>query len=589
MAQGLQGLTIQDSSQLPTKDTDSDKEDDINLDPNDTDELEYVAFSHVWGDWEWRKVPGIPYEVKVSQEKAEFIANDLPGLVGDGVFWMDTLTVDQGNEKEVLAIVDAIPAIFKMAKRTIVVRESDGFYDCCVEAVDGFKDLKDFSAKSLTHYTNEHYSDLCVESYLQRLWTLQECLLSHTIQFFIGSSNKPTKQRPEKGMDKSYASQVDGTVIVDSLWVLAFCLKGIGVNGVAGITEFLRAYVYGGTIVNQNQVFKEREDLHSGAFMAVNLASRRSATMPRDYIFATMPQFPWYRYPRKKALEMTFGEIYMDLYQQSATAGHPFTCRFTRSMMDPTANDPVSGWLPSEHQPSPRCLGDFLKLMGHRVPGISNGDLPHVHVTTIVTTMEFCCDPTASSVLSVLEDSMSLFQQQWQESHRGGEVSKFGNFPEVEWILDHIDDKGCGWMAKDLRHVLRMLGRASEPIATYGSDLDYGEDNLPPPLCSLEELDTEETETKEDGKYVSIFQYTNQVLDHMWCAHDPMQINRGQRDDWRAFKRDMRDRWSPPLLRTMLLLAAMIVCRLPLSAASWVNRLFVPIYVRRSQSVASLN
>ena len=92
-----------------------------------TNELEYIAFSHVWGSWEWRRIPGIPYEVKASQEKAEFIANDLPVLVGDGAFWMDTLTVDQRDDNEILAVVDSIPTIFKMAKRTIAVRERDGF------------------------------------------------------------------------------------------------------------------------------------------------------------------------------------------------------------------------------------------------------------------------------------------------------------------------------------------------------------------------------------------------------------------------------------------------------------------------------
>jgi hypothetical protein len=208
ITQGLQRLAVQHSPQPATEDTDSDEDEGINLDPNEprlikfarfvngslelftakTDEVEYVAFSHVWGDWEWRMVPGIPYEVKVSQEKADFIANDLPALVGDGAFWMDTLTVDQRNEKEVLAIVDSIPAIFKMAKRTIAVRESDGFYDCCVDAVEGFEDWADFATRVIEHDSRGHRDYVCVESYLQRLWTLQECLLSRSIQFVVSKS-----------------------------------------------------------------------------------------------------------------------------------------------------------------------------------------------------------------------------------------------------------------------------------------------------------------------------------------------------------------------------------------------------------------
>ncbi len=201
-------LTVQNSPPLATEATRSNEEDSLNLNPNDprlvkfarfvngrlelftamTDKEDYVAFSHVWGDWEWRRVPGIPYEVKVWQEKADFIANDLPELVGDGAFWMDTLTVDQRDEKEVLAIVDSIPAIFKMAKRTIAVREPDGLYDCCVKAVEGFKDFTDFGTRLIEHH-DKHGDDVWVESYLQRLWTLQECLLSKNIQFVVGKSS----------------------------------------------------------------------------------------------------------------------------------------------------------------------------------------------------------------------------------------------------------------------------------------------------------------------------------------------------------------------------------------------------------------
>lgn len=152
------------------------------------DSCEYVAFSHVWGDWKWRGIPGIPYEVKASQEKADFIENDLPALVGDGAFWMDTLTVDQHNEKEVLDIVQSIPTIFRMAKRTIAVRECDGLYDCCMEAVRDFQTIKEFKSKLYTH-CGAHDEFVCNESYLQRLWTLQECLISHTIQFIVAPNS----------------------------------------------------------------------------------------------------------------------------------------------------------------------------------------------------------------------------------------------------------------------------------------------------------------------------------------------------------------------------------------------------------------
>lgn len=140
---------------------------------------------------------GRPYEVKASQEKADFIEKDLPALVGDGAFWMDTLTVDQRNEKEVLAIVQSIPTIFKMAQRTIAVRECDGLYDCCMKAVEGFQDYGEFSDK-LNKHGGDHDDYVYNESYLQRLWTLQECLLSHTIQFVVGHSSMWSVYSTEK-------------------------------------------------------------------------------------------------------------------------------------------------------------------------------------------------------------------------------------------------------------------------------------------------------------------------------------------------------------------------------------------------------
>jgi len=149
---------------------------------------DYIAFSHVWGDWTWRSITGIPYEVKASQEKAQFIANDLPALVGDGAFWMDTLTVDQRNPAEVSEIVDAIPDIFRMARKTIAVKECDGLYDCCIAALAGFETLKEFIDRFIDH-NDDHVGHICAESYLQRLWTLQECLLSHTIEFVISSNS----------------------------------------------------------------------------------------------------------------------------------------------------------------------------------------------------------------------------------------------------------------------------------------------------------------------------------------------------------------------------------------------------------------
>jgi hypothetical protein len=97
---------------------------------------------------------------------------------------MDTLIVDQRNQAEVSEIVDAIPDIFRMARKTIAFRECEGLYDCCIAAVDGFEDYHEFTKRFHAHH-DAHTDCVCAESYLQRLWTLQECLLSYTIEFVV--------------------------------------------------------------------------------------------------------------------------------------------------------------------------------------------------------------------------------------------------------------------------------------------------------------------------------------------------------------------------------------------------------------------
>src|SRR5271154_438985 len=78
-----------------------------------TGQLDYVAISHVWGKTEWLRLPGIDHEVLVSRTKVRFIEKELPALVGNTAFWMDTLTVNQRGQAEVISTVQAIPSIFR--------------------------------------------------------------------------------------------------------------------------------------------------------------------------------------------------------------------------------------------------------------------------------------------------------------------------------------------------------------------------------------------------------------------------------------------------------------------------------------------
>ena len=161
-----------------------------------TSELEYIAVSHVFGETEWHSIPGIKNEVLASPQKAAFIEKELPALIGDLPFWMDILTVNQRIQAEVISVVGAIPWIFRDAVQTLAIREEDGIYPCCEKELEGIQDRNGLYSALADHYIN-HVDDICDESYLQRLWTFQECLLSHSIRFVVCHRGKCRLAHPK--------------------------------------------------------------------------------------------------------------------------------------------------------------------------------------------------------------------------------------------------------------------------------------------------------------------------------------------------------------------------------------------------------
>ena len=97
--------------------------------------IKYIAVSHVWGQATWQRVAGHEEKVLVSNEKAKFLAERLPSVVGDQYFWMDILCVNQRDSTERVAVTQHIPSIFRLAERTIVVRDSTGFQSCCAAVI----------------------------------------------------------------------------------------------------------------------------------------------------------------------------------------------------------------------------------------------------------------------------------------------------------------------------------------------------------------------------------------------------------------------------------------------------------------------
>lgn len=101
-----------------------------------------------------------------------------------------------------------------------------------------------------------------------------------------------------------------------------------------------------------------------------------------------MPQFPWYHDPAN-AEHMSLDHVFLELYEQASRTKHPLACRMTQSMTDSKAClEPGKAWLSSEQQPESACLGDFLKLQGHRLSAETPSGVNLVHFTTVVEVME---------------------------------------------------------------------------------------------------------------------------------------------------------------------------------------------------------
>jgi hypothetical protein len=62
-------------------------------------------------------------------EKANFIAQMLPSIVETEYFWMDILCIEEDTDARIAA-TQHIPAIFRSAQRTIVIRDSPGIQGC---------------------------------------------------------------------------------------------------------------------------------------------------------------------------------------------------------------------------------------------------------------------------------------------------------------------------------------------------------------------------------------------------------------------------------------------------------------------------
>jgi hypothetical protein len=155
--------------------------------------IRYLAVSHVWGEVKWQSIPGIEGDVHASKEKAKFIVEHLPSIVGSEYFWMDILCVNQRDSDARVAVTQHIPTIFRQAQRTIVVRDRMAFRDCCLQVMGDQATWTSWECQKrvASHHVQDHECD--GESILTRAWVVQEILLSDRLEF-VRSFEPPRKQ-----------------------------------------------------------------------------------------------------------------------------------------------------------------------------------------------------------------------------------------------------------------------------------------------------------------------------------------------------------------------------------------------------------
>jgi hypothetical protein len=336
-------------------------------------------------------------------------------------------------------------------------------------------------------------------------------------------------------------------VMTDSLWTLAYAFqKGVSEDPVYDLTAFLKAYLCNGTIKRRKPDHQpEHADIFSGLFASTYQNSPRKATKPYDYIFATMPQFPWYHYPTH-ADQMTFNEIFHDLYQQAMRSNHDFNCRFTHSMLQADAgNDPNIWWMPSLCQPEPHCLGDLLKLLGQRTE-LTKTRLPDVHAELRVHGIDFTAQ--IEFIIALITTSMSLAPRSWSLSTVGNELSKYGGYPEDEIELDSNRD-------------------------TYTRFAEFP--SLRRALMSIDLVEEEKRRSSDDWQ----IQQSMKILSLLSSAVDERIYYSTLKGEWREFLSHMKGKWPVEIKTLLLLIAAMVGCRVPLSAINWTRYHFVTVAV----------
>jgi Heterokaryon incompatibility protein (HET) len=335
-------------------------------------ETGYITISHAWEIATWQNIPGIEDELLVSTEKAKFIVERLPSLVRSEWFWMDVLCVNQRDKAARVAVTQHIPTIFRCAQKTIVVRNSAGLRPCCSQAVGDIKTENDLSRGQydlVEHLLEVHLQDdggKIQEALVERLWLLQEVILSDTIQFVqCGEALDYTSDLTPDYLGEGDLTGPSFLNYVDNIGYEIFSRACGWHDHRTGDTfepsEFLRAFLSNGTVSRYSPAILHDIPYPTTADFLNYSNSTRRTSHARDFILAIMPQYSFYQVPQT-AKQMTFGELFVDCFQQGLNAGWNLAPLVQADALSDDA------YLPTDNIPEPVCLGDMAKLfLGGRI------------------------------------------------------------------------------------------------------------------------------------------------------------------------------------------------------------------------------
>ena len=521
----------------------------------DIDSEPYIAISHVWDVARWQRISSFPKQILVSDQKAAFLKSTFPGLVGDIPFWMDVICVDQTNQVDKKTIIQSFPAIYRQAVKTIAVRDGDGFHDCCRDAIGNFDSWEDEGLQRLIHHLqseSKHLQSDLQESYLARLWTLNEILLSNNLHF--------TTCRPRKGRKTEdwYSAFWTASRLREDLNTLGGSWLARGNESSPSYEDFVRAFLDCDK-VSRGEGTRAFDCIEDFQFRALFRNSSRRASRPSDYVLAMFPQFSWYSVPAN-VKDMDFGRLFYDCYQQSREQGRGFSALLIGGMTTPVSVEGDEAWNAGLHVPEPTCLGDFLKLVGDPL-GSANLLQGHFASSVIVSLPHHQLD--FGSSVRLIKRNIVKFPLTWWEAHIGGELFEYGSWAE---------------MAPDSLSLL-------ESIQQQRSETEL----LDPETQRIESSFLEQTLQSYKRALLGrleddwILPQTRMILDSMCIAYSGKYVGQGLT----GYKSDLRIRISWLLKdqpwgykEALLLMAAMIGCRMPLSAYQWVRSRFYPVSIK---------